>query len=171
MRRSLERLGLALAVGLGAGYVPGAPGTAGSALALPLAWVLWRGGGLGLLLVAAAAVVAAGVWAAQVAERHYGVHDSPHIVVDEIAGQLIAAAPVPCTWPNLVVAFGFFRLFDSVKPWPAGWIDRQVGGGLGVVLDDVVAGLQAGAAAALLVHSGLVRMTMAWLGFPEGTVP
>jgi phosphatidylglycerophosphatase A len=116
------------------------------------------------LAAGAVALVGVGIWAAQAAERYYGTHDSPHIVVDEIAGQLITALPVACTWPNLVVAFGFFRLFDSLKPWPAGWVDRRVGGGLGVVLDDVVAGVQAGAATALLVHSGAVEAAMAKLG-------
>lgn len=146
-----------IATGLGAGYVPVAPGTAGSALALPLAWGVYQLGGAIAVACAALVVTGVGIWAANRAEEHYGEHDSSHIVVDEIAGQLLSLVAVPCTWPHLVVAFGWFRLFDSVKPFPAGWIDREMPGGLGVVLDDIVAGIYAAGATALLVHTGLVE--------------
>jgi phosphatidylglycerophosphatase A len=108
--------------------------------------------------VAAGAMVflVIGTLAANLAEKHYAVHDSSHIVVDELVGQLISLIPVSCTWPNLVVGFGWFRLFDTVKPWPAGWIDRNIPGGLGVMLDDVAAGVYAAGATAILVHTGLV---------------
>jgi phosphatidylglycerophosphatase A len=161
--RLSQRLALLVATWFGAGYVPVAPGTAGSAAALPLAWALYALGGPLALGIATAAITALGVWAASAAERHYGEHDSPRIVVDEVAGQLVALLAVPCTWPNLVLAFGLFRLADSLKPWPAGWVDRRVGGGLGVVLDDVVAGAQAAAATALLVHSGAVEVVLRWI--------
>lgn len=158
-------LGLALAIStcLGAGYVPVAPGTAGSAVALPLAWLL--GTYLGGWGIAAGAVIflLIGTWAANLAERHYAVHDSPHIVVDELVGQLISLIPVSCAWPNLVVGFGWFRLFDTVKPWPAGWIDRNIPGGLGVMLDDVAAGIYAAGATAMLVYSGLVDRAVSLL--------
>ena len=147
---------MAIAVGFGAGYVPIAPGTAGSALALPVAWGLYRAGGFLLVVLGAVVVTLAGIWAASRAEEHYGEHDCQHIVVDEIAGQLLSVVVVPCTWLNLLVAFGWFRLFDSVKPFPAGWVDREMPGGLGVMLDDVIAGVYAAGATALLVHTGLV---------------
>jgi phosphatidylglycerophosphatase A len=106
-----------------------------------------------------------GTWAARSAEAHYRVHDSPQIVIDELTGQLVTLVPVACTlsWPGLVVGFGLFRLFDTVKPWPASWIDREMHGALGVMLDDVVAGLYAGAATALVVHTGLLSRVEVWL--------
>jgi phosphatidylglycerophosphatase A len=156
-------IGLAAATCLGLGYVPVAPGTAGSAAALPLAW--WAHRAAGVLGVAACVVVAVvvGTWAAREAERHYGVHDSPHIVVDELAGQLLSAIPVPCTWWNLLLAFGWFRLFDSVKPWPAGWIDRNVQGGVGVMADDLAAAVYAGAATAVMVYSSAWDQVLTWI--------
>jgi phosphatidylglycerophosphatase A len=106
-----------------------------------------------------------GTWASSVAEVHYRVHDSPHIVIDELTGQLVTLVPVAfaLSWPNLVVGFGLFRLFDTVKPWPASWIDRKMAGALGVMLDDVVAGLYAGAATALVDYTGVVNRIQVWL--------
>jgi phosphatidylglycerophosphatase A len=154
---------LLVSSGLGTGYVPIAPGTAGSMLGALMAWGLWRITGFVGLGVAAVILIPASIWAASRAENYYGEHDSPHIVIDEVVGQLLSVLAVPCTGPNLLVAFGWFRLFDSVKPWPAGWIDRNVSGGLGVVLDDLAAGVYAAAATALMVYSGLVTRSIAWL--------
>ena len=155
-------IALSLSSCLGAGYVPVAPGTAGSLLALPLAWALSHLGWWGVLLGAGVATIV-GIWASDVAEAHYGVHDSPHIVIDELAGQLLTLLPVASTWPNLVVGFGLFRLFDIIKPWPASWIDRDLPGALGVMLDDVVAGAYAGLTLALVVHTGLLNRVVVWL--------
>ena len=161
----VQKTGLAVATCLGAGYLPVAPGTAGSLLALPLAWGVHRWAGFwGLLLIAIAALMI-GLWSAGLAEQHFEHHDSRHIVVDELAGQLVTVLVVPCSWPNLVVAFGWFRLFDVLKPWPAGWADRQVGGGLGVMLDDLFAAVYAAAATAAMVHTGLVNSAVAWLAW------
>ena len=154
---------MAIAVGFGAGYVPIAPGTAGSALALPVAWGLYRAGGFLLVVLGAVVVTLAGIWAASRAEEHYGEHDCQHIVVDEIAGQLLSAVAVPCTWLNLLVAFGWFRLFDTLKPFPAGRVDRDMPGGLGVMLDDVVAGVYAAGATALLVYTGLLDLGVKYI--------
>jgi phosphatidylglycerophosphatase A len=161
--RPRNTLALIVATGFGAGYVPVAPGTAGSAVALPLAWLAFRYGGFPGVVAAAVVMTLVGIWASSHAEAHYGEHDCQRIVVDEIAGQLISVIAVSCTWPNLIVAFGWFRLFDSVKPWPAGRIDAQMPGGLGVMLDDVAAGVYAAAATALLVHLGLVDAAVRWL--------
>ena len=156
-------IGVAAATCLGLGYVPVAPGTAGSAAALPLAW--WAHGVAGIWGVMASVVVAAvrGTWAAAEAERHFGVHDSPHIVVDELAGQLLSAVAVPCSWWNLLLAFGWFRLFDSVKPWPAGWIDRNVQGGFGVMADDLAAAVYAAVATAAMGHTAVWDRVLTWL--------
>lgn len=154
-----EKIGVVVATGLGLGFLPGAPGTFGSLLGLPIAWGLSQAGWIALL-VGTLAVTLIGIWAAGVAERRYGEHDCQKIVIDETAGQMISLLAVPCTPVHLLLAFGFFRLFDSLKPFPAGWVDEHVTGGLGVVLDDVVAGIQAGAATALLVHTGLVELAL-----------
>jgi phosphatidylglycerophosphatase A len=157
----LQKIGVTVATGFGLGHLPGAPGTFGSLLGLPIAWGLSWAGGLPALIAGTLAVSLIGIWAAGVAERHYGEHDCQKIVIDETAGQMIAVLLVPCTWIHLALGFGFFRLFDSLKPFPAGWVDEHVEGGFGVVLDDIVAGIQAAAATALLVHTGLVEAVVA----------
>lgn len=162
-----RRFGLAVATACGAGYVPGAPGTAGSLLGALAAWGLHWAGGWPALAVAVALLLPISVWAADQAEQHYGQHDSCHIVIDEVVGQMIALLPTPCDPATVLFGFGFFRLFDSLKPFPARWIDRHVGGGRGVVLDDVAAGVQAALVTSLLVYSGLLGKLLAWmhLGF------
>lgn len=154
------KLALVLATGGGAGFVPVAPGTAGSALALPMAYVFYRWGGVGALVATLVVLLPLSIWSAQRADDYFQRHDASFIVVDEIVGQLIAVAMVPCIWPNLVVAFGWFRLFDSIKPFPAGWIDRQVKGGVGVVLDDVVAGVYAGIVTSFCVYSHAIAWVL-----------
>lgn len=143
-----------LAVWFGAGLSPVAPGTAGSLAALPFgAAILWAGGASGWLWLGLAVLLLLplGAWAAAHYDRQTGGHDNAAIVVDEVAGQWIAllpAAPITvfaAAWWHYALAFGLFRLFDIVKPWPAGRIDRQIGGGWGVMADDIVAGLYAGA--------------------------
>jgi phosphatidylglycerophosphatase A len=150
----VRALVLVLATAGGAGYAPVAPGTAGSLVALPLVpWVArlraasWP---LGAALVLAVATIA--VWAAGRADTVFGSHDDSRIVIDEVAGLLAGALLVPETWLAALVLFACFRLFDVVKPYPAGAIDRRVRGGLGVVGDDLVAGLYAGLATRILLE-------------------
>jgi phosphatidylglycerophosphatase A len=132
------------ATALGAGYLPVAPGTWGTLVAVPLAWGLDRLGGEIALLAALAVIIVVGSWAADVYCTATGKHDNQQIVIDEVAGYLVTLALVPRTWPNLIVAFGLFRLFDVWKPPPVRWIDRRVGGGFGVVADDLGAGVYGG---------------------------
>ena len=143
-----------LAVWFGAGLSPVAPGTAGSLAALPFgAAILWAGGASGWLWLGLATLLLLplGAWAAAAYDRQAGGHDSAAIVVDEVAGQwtaLLPAAPMTVSgaaWWHYALAFGLFRLFDIAKPWPVGWIDRRIGGGWGVMADDIAAGLYAGA--------------------------
>jgi phosphatidylglycerophosphatase A len=140
----VDRVVLFLASGSFVGYVPVAPGTFGSLLALPLLVWLGRAG------LPAGAVVAfvgiAGLAAMPVcgrAGRLYGQVDSSRIVLDEICGMLIAGALLPPTAWTLALVFLAFRLFDIAKPFPAGHFDRHVKNGVGVVADDLVAGIYA----------------------------
>jgi len=143
----MGRIALILATAGGAGYLPVAPGTWGSALAVALvaAWGL-LGGGLGLYVLATLAATGVGVWAADASERLYGRKDDGRIVIDEVAGQLWTLAPA-AAWaspdaffPALVTGFVLFRGLDIAKPGPVRWAERRFPGGLGVMADDVVAG-------------------------------
>ncbi|MCW9016490.1 MAG: phosphatidylglycerophosphatase A, partial [Kangiellaceae bacterium] len=70
-------------------------------------------------------------------------HDHPGIVWDEFAGMFVTFLFIPITWQNLIAGFILFRLFDILKPWPIKWVDKKVSGGLGIMLDDILAGLAA----------------------------
>ncbi len=96
-------------------------------------------------------VVIAAVWAAGRAATLFGGHDDSRIVIDEVAGLVVAGLFVPGSWLATGLAFALFRLFDVVKPFPAGWVDRRVRGGLGVVGDDLIAGVYAGLSARLVL--------------------
>jgi phosphatidylglycerophosphatase A len=93
----------------------------------------------------------AGIWICTYAAEKFGVHDHPAIVIDEIVGYLITMIAAPGGWVAITVGFVLFRLLDAIKPWPVSWFDRNVNGGLGIMLDDVVAGI-----IALAVIQGLV---------------
>ncbi len=135
---------LAWATFFGAGYAPIAPGTAGTAAAIPVWWLLtyadpW------VYLLATAIVSVTGIVAAGRAGRYYGVADSAHIVIDEVAGYLVTMAFLPRTVFAALAGFVFFRLCDVFKPWPARIFDREPRwkNGAGVVLDDLAAGVWA----------------------------
>jgi len=135
---------LAVASGAGLGYVPFASGTFGSLLGVALYLALWRARlSVPLMAVVLVLAVLAAIRIARLAEEMLHDHDSGIIVVDEIVGMAIALLGFAPTFANVALAFVAFRFFDIVKVWPASWIDRQVPGGSGVVLDDVVSGLYA----------------------------
>lgn len=136
-----------LALGFGAGLSPRAPGTLGTLAAVPV-YLLCSGLPTGAYLAVVAAAAVIGVWVCGRAARELGVHDHPGIVWDEIAGFLLTMAGTPASLPAMLAGFALFRLFDILKPWPIRWCDRQVAGGLGIMLDDLLAG----AAAALILH-------------------
>ena len=141
-----------LATGFGAGLSPVAPGTAGSLVGVLFYMAM---AGLPLLLYLALVLVLAviGVRVCDGAGRALGVTDHPGIVWDEIVGLLITMAAMPPSWQGVVSGFVLFRLFDILKPWPVARIDRGVKGGLGVMLDDVMAGLYALACLQILRHT------------------
>jgi phosphatidylglycerophosphatase A len=140
-----------LATWFGAGRLPRAPGTWGSLAALPFAAVLDWSGGAWLVLLAALAVFGLGVWASDRYMAAYRLHDPAAIVVDEVVGQLLTLALLPLTPIAYLLGFLLFRVADMLKPWPAAWIDRTVADAFGVMLDDVVAAIYAGALALLLL--------------------
>ncbi|MEI7036483.1 phosphatidylglycerophosphatase A [Fulvimonas yonginensis] len=140
-----------IACGLGSGLAPVAQGTFGSLAAL-LPWLWLRTLSPSLYVAALALAFALGVWACNVAGRALDVDDHRSLVWDEFVGQWLALLPL--LWlpaPGWMVAAGFvlFRLFDVWKPWPIGWLDRHLKGGLGVMADDAVAGALAGIVLAL----------------------
>ena len=148
-----QRLALSLATGFGAGRVPKAPGTAGSLVGLGLALAL---ASVPLDPPAIAAVTAiaciAGFPICESAARSLGESDPAVVVWDEIAGMMLALVAVPAGWHWWAIAFVLFRVFDVLKPWPIGWLDRRVRGGAGIMLDDIVAGAFAWTAVQLLAR-------------------
>ncbi len=132
-----------IATWVGVGRLPVAPGTWGSAATLPLAWLVASWLGPIWLFAAAAAVFAVGWWAGGIHARSIGAEDPGEIVVDEVAGQLVALAVVPLDLVYYAAAFVLFRIADIWKPWPVSLAERRLGGGLGIMADDVVAGAYA----------------------------
>jgi phosphatidylglycerophosphatase A len=143
-----------VATAFGAGYVPRAPGTCGTAVAIPLAWALaslsaWQ------FIIVAVGVTLLGVACAQRADRAWGTQDNQRIVIDEVAGYLVTVIPVDRSgWVPLAAGFAIFRALDILKPPPIRWLDEHLPGGWGVVLDDVAAGVMGAAALLLLDHFG-----------------
>lgn len=154
------RAAMAIATWFGAGNLPGAPGTWGSLAALPCAVVIVLVGGQWLLALAVLIAFVAGVWAsARVAEWHR-MRDPGFIVIDEVAGQWLALLPVAFDWRFYPVAFVLFRFADITKPWPANVLERAPGG-VGIMADDIAAGVYAGI---------LTWLIAAWLG-AQATLP
>lgn len=129
------------ATGGGSGLVPIAPGTAGSAVGVALWWFLLADLGIAWQAGIVGAAFVLGVLAAEGAVQRYSLGDEPAIVVDEMVGCAVALLAVPKSWPWVLAAFVLFRVADIAKPWPIGWADRNVSGGLGIMLDDLLAGL------------------------------
>ncbi len=134
-----------IATWFGSGLASFAPGTWGSLAALPCAAGLVWLGGPWALLAATATVFAAGLWAGARYAQASDEGDPGAVVVDEVAGQWLALFPVALDLRLYPVAFLAFRFFDIAKVWPASWMDRRLKGGLGIMADDVVAGVYAGA--------------------------
>ena len=129
-----------LAVGFGSGLSPIAPGTAGTLIAVPLVYLLQQQSLLVYALVTAI-ILFTGSWVCGYASEKLAVHDHSGIVYDEIAGFLITMFMIPPDLYLLLTGFVLFRFFDAVKPWPISWIDKNIHGGFGIMIDDVVAGV------------------------------
>lgn len=146
----MDRLLMFIATGAGSGYLPKAPGTWGTLVGL-LLWCPLAGLSLAAYLAAVAVLFIVGVASAGAAEKILDRGDPGVVVIDEIVGVLIALAAVPLHPVAALAGFALFRLFDIAKPFPVGWVDRHLHGGLGIMLDDVAAGLYA----LLVLHLGL----------------
>lgn len=149
-----------IATFFGVGHLRPAPGTWGSLAALPVAWAIIQIVGFWGLLIATVAVFVLGWRATEAETRGAADHDPSEIVIDEVAGQWIALMPVAYgaammgvdtlrLWPGWIAAFVLFRLFDIWKPGPVGWADRR-NDAVGVMLDDVIAGILAAIVTILL---------------------
>lgn len=126
-----------IALGGGLGLAPKAPGTFGTLLGIPLLFLMPTN--LVAYLVVVVVLFALGVWCCDACAKNLGVHDHPGIVWDEVVGYLITMIAVPKSFVWIVAGFIVFRFFDILKPWPIGWVDKHVHGGLGIMLDDVLA--------------------------------
>lgn len=133
---------LLLATGFGSGYSPFAPGTAGTVVGIGFFWCFSKFSPL-LYLATVIAFIFLAAWIADGAEKILQQKDARPIVIDEIAGMLVTMLWIPFSVINAGIGFFLFRLFDIVKPFPAGWFDRKISGGWGIVLDDVMAGIYA----------------------------
>jgi phosphatidylglycerophosphatase A len=132
------------------GFFPIAPGTAGSAAALPLYALLRWIGSPSLDVAVIAVLFAAGCWAGSVAEAHYGRTDPGYVVLDEVIGMLVTLLFIPVSWVGALLGFFLFRLFDIVKPFPARQCE-SLHGGLGIMADDAVAGIYGNIALRLII--------------------
>ena len=142
-----------LALGFGSGLAPKAPGTFGTLAAIPLFYLI---SGLEWPFYLAITVLAAivGVWICDESANRLQVHDHPAIVWDEIVGYLVTMFMVPVTFEWISIGFILFRFFDILKPWPISWFDKKMQGGLGIMMDDVVAGIFAAV---------IIQLMMLWL--------
>jgi phosphatidylglycerophosphatase A len=129
-----------LAFGFGSGLSPKAPGTMGTLVAIPLYCVLAQSA-TWLYILSLLVVIAAGFWICGKTADDIGVHDHGGIVWDEIAGYLLTMLLAPFSWQNIVLGFVFFRVFDIFKPWPISWLDKELKGGAGIMIDDLVAAI------------------------------
>ena len=154
------RLSTIIASVFGIGYFPVASGTVMSIVAIPFAVMIARAGGGFAVIAASLIVFVIGIWACGDHVRATGKDDPSECVIDELAGQWLACAFALLTFNGLIptdhvslpafaLAFVLFRLFDIWKPWPVSWADEKLSGGVGVMTDDIIAGLMAGVLVAL----------------------
>ncbi|MCH9643599.1 MAG: phosphatidylglycerophosphatase A [Gammaproteobacteria bacterium] len=129
---------LFIGCGFGVGTLPGMPGTYGTLLAIPF-YLIFQPLPLWMYITIVAAMNVIGIWLCGIVNREFGSDDHPAAIWDEIAAFMIVLIAVPPDWILIAIGFALFRFFDIVKPGPIGWIDRNVHGGFGVMLDDIVA--------------------------------
>ena len=146
----MTRLAVFIATAAYTGYFPMAPGTIGSAVGLLVYLVVWWTQSAVVEVALIAGLFATGVWAGTTAEQYFGGIDPGPVVIDEVVGMLITLAFIPAGWPAALAGFFLFRVFDLIKPYPAGRFE-QLHGGLGVMADDAMAAVYANLCLRLLM--------------------
>lgn len=141
-----------IAFGFGVGTIPFAPGTFGTLIAIPFYLAMRPLSNLSYLVITLLVVVAS-MWICDKASQDVGVQDHQGMCLDEIVGFLVTMFNAPHSWPWILCGFLLFRLFDIWKPWPINYVDANVHGGIGMILDDVLAG----------VYSCLILQVLAWI--------
>ncbi|MGD8593623.1 MAG: phosphatidylglycerophosphatase A [Gammaproteobacteria bacterium] len=142
-----------LAFGFGSGLSPVAPGTFGTLAAIPIYLALVNSVDSVIYLLVVILLSLLGFWLCGKTAKDLGVHDHPGIVWDEIVGFLITMYLVPLSWVWIMVGFALFRAFDILKPWPIRSLDQKVEGGIGIMLDDIVAGIFAWVLLQIIINS------------------
>lgn len=155
---------LSLATFFGVGRLPKGPGTWGTLATIPLAVLLGWWGPLWHMLVVLL-LLPLSIVSAEAYEKQASRHDAKEIVIDEVVGYLIAVTWLPFTWQSFAAGFVVFRILDILKPFPISVLDQKVKGGLGVVVDDVAAGLITN-----VILQVVVTQTM-WLGVQSIVIP
>jgi phosphatidylglycerophosphatase A len=128
-----------LAFGFGSGLIPKAPGTAGSLFAI-LPWLWLSQQTLTLYIIVLSATIILGIYLCDKTSKDMGIHDHSGIVWDEFCGLWLTMIAIPSTWQWILSGLLLCRFFDIVKPWPISWLDKNVSGGLGIMIDDLLAG-------------------------------
>jgi phosphatidylglycerophosphatase A len=143
-----------VATWFGSGFLRPAPGTWGTLAAIPFGYAIYFTGGVTALLAAIVLVTLLGVWATKRVQGHLGEHDNSTIVIDEVVGIWIVLCVTPVDLVSYGAAFALFRIFDVIKPFPISWLDNNIPGAWGVMIDDIAAGLVAAACVLGAVHAG-----------------
>lgn len=160
----MQKFLLQLATFFGVGLLPKGPGTWGTLATMPFAiFLAWLGPLYHMTLTVLLLPVA--ILAAEIYEREKAKHDAKEIVIDEVLGFLITMTWLPMTWQSFAIGFVLFRMLDIFKPFPIGYLDKKIQGGLGVVIDDVAAGIIAN------IVLQLIYAKTAWLGVQNVVVP
>ncbi len=144
------------AFGFGSGFAKKAPGTMGTLAGIPI-YLLTSAGGFPVYVTLTVIFSLLGIYLCGETAKALGVHDHPGIVWDEIVGFMVTMLLVPFSWSAVLVGFILFRFFDIIKPWPISYIDKHVEGGLGIMLDDLLAGIVSALILSWIYQSG-------WLG-------
>ncbi len=152
MNNFRTNIAIVVATFFGSGKFPFASGTAGSIAALPVIWLIHTSLGPSAVVAFAVILFFIGIWASNIYIEVSGDKDPGPVVIDEVVGQAIAISFLPIGLVEYGVAFLLFRIFDITKIWPANWAEQRLPGGLGVMLDDVVAGLYAGVVSLILMR-------------------
>lgn len=130
------------AFGFGSGLAPKAPGTFGTLAAIPIYWLI-QDLSVPIYLAWLLVTFCVGVYWCHQSSKALGVHDHSGIVWDEMVGYWLTMFLAPAGWLWIILGFVLFRIFDIIKPWPIGWLDRHVEGGLGIMVDDILAAIYA----------------------------